>query len=136
MVQNLRKEFECFEFLLFLLPCVSNKLNRSLYLCTASGHTPTGSVCPICTIFRLPQRSGSKMHRPHKIKKEEIRHLPDFFFFYLIKFVLNGFSFSGNAIPAFFPESIHFNNHAILLPSVLIVCIPSSSRCACSAFMP
>ncbi len=28
-----------------------NKLHRSLYLCTASGHAPTGSVCLFCIHF-------------------------------------------------------------------------------------
>ena len=55
---------------------------------------------------------------------------------YRIKFVFTAGSRSGNVIPAAFPASIQERSHAILLPSVRIVCIPSLSCFTSSGVLP
>ena len=53
-----------------------------------------------------------------------------------IKLVITGFSCSGRSMPASLPALMHLSSHAMFLPSVLMVCMPSASSLACSALPP
>ena len=53
-----------------------------------------------------------------------------------MKLVMTGFSLTGSGIPAARPASIHLRSHAMLRPSSLITCIPSSSWRTWSGVLP
>lgn len=55
---------------------------------------------------------------------------------YRIKLVAILSSRSGNETPVFMAASLHFKNHAIFLPSMRMICIPSRSFFTSSGVKP
>lgn len=89
----------------------------------ASFTSPACSSIVICSsLLCVPQKSQNS-------------HIV-FSYYYRIKFVWFERSAVGGTSPFSLPASKHFNTHAILCPRFRIVCIPSRSFAASSAFLP